>query len=240
MYLVLLGLPVVGKGTQAERIVEELKLPHVASGDLYRENLREETELGLLAKEYMDKGDLVPDNVTISKVRERLEQPDSDQGIILDGFPRTLAQAEGLNEILQSKGCNLDGVLYIAVPDQDLVRRLSGRRICVQCQTTFHTYFHPPVNEGVCDVCGGRLYQRDDNKQKIVRARLKVYRGQTAPLIDYYYQADLSLEVDGSGDIETVGAALLEAARSLERLRQSERGNENPIENCMRTETRPR
>ena len=215
MYLVLLGPPGAGKGTQAERLEEALKLPHVASGDLFRENLKNETELGLLAKKYMDKGDLVPDDVTIAMVRDRLQRPDCDQGAILDGFPRTQAQAQALDRMLADMGRRLDGVLYIAVPDEELVRRLSGRWICRQCQTPYHTIFSPPAQEGVCDACGGELYQRDDDKPETVRARLKVYHQQTSPLIDYYRQAGLLVEVDGAGDIETVSTALLEAAHSL-------------------------
>jgi len=215
MYLVLLGPPGAGKGTQAERLQEELKLPHVASGDLFRENLKNETELGLLAKKYMDKGDLVPDDVTIAMVRDRLQRPDCDQGAILDGFPRTQPQAESLDTMLADMGRQLGGVLYIAVPDEELVHRLSGRWICRQCQTPYHTMFNPPAKEGVCDACGGELYQRDDDKPETVRARLKVYNQQTSPLIDYYRQAGLLVEVDGAGDIETVSTVLLEAARSL-------------------------
>jgi adenylate kinase len=217
MYLVLLGPPGAGKGTQAERLQEELKLPHVASGDLFRENIGNETELGLLAKGYIDQGELVPDDVTIAMVRERLQRPDCAQGVILDGFPRTLAQAESLDEMLADMGRKLDGVLCIAVPDEELVRRLSGRWICRQCQTPYHTIFSPPAQEGVCDACGEELYQRDDDQPETVRARLRVYHQQTAPLIDYYRQADLLVEVDGAGDIETVSAALLEAVRNLTR-----------------------
>jgi adenylate kinase len=217
MYLVLLGPPGAGKGTQAERLQEELKLPHVASGDLFRENLRNETELGLLAKTYMDKGELVPDDVTIAMVRDRLWRPDCDQGAILDGFPRTKPQAESLDTMLAEMGRRLAGVLYIAVPDEELVRRLSGRWICRQCQTPYHAMFSPPAREGVCDACSGALYQRDDDKPETVRARLRVYHQQTSPLIDYYRQACLLVEVDGAGDIETVSAALLEAARDLMR-----------------------
>jgi len=215
MYLVLLGPPGAGKGTQAERLEGALKLPHVASGDLFRENLRNETELGLLAKKYMDKGDLVPDDVTIAMVRNRLQRPDCDRGAILDGFPRTQPQAQALDRMLADMGRRLDSVLYIAVPDEELVRRLSGRWICRQCQTPYHTIFSPPAREGVCDACGGELYQRDDDKPETVRARLKVYHQQTSPLIDYYRQAGLLVEVDGAGDIETVSTALLEAAHSL-------------------------
>ncbi len=215
MYLVLLGPPGAGKGTQAERLEAKLKLPHVASGDLFRENMRNETELGVLAREYIDKGNLVPDDVTIAMVRERLQRPDCVQGVILDGFPRTLPQVQSLDKMLADMGRKLDGVLYIAVPEEELVRRLSGRWICSQCQTPYHTMFSPPAKEGVCDACGGMLYQRDDDRPETVRARLTVYHQQTAPLIDYYRQAGLLVEVDGAGDIETVSEALLEAVRNL-------------------------
>jgi len=223
MYLVLLGPPGSGKGTQAERLKEQLGLPHVASGELFRENVGNETELGLLAKEYMDRGQLVPDDVTIAMVRERLQRPDCDDGVILDGFPRTLAQAQALDKMLAGTGRTLAGVLYINVPDKETVRRLSGRWICGQCQTPYHVVFSPPGDEGVCDECGGELYQRDDDRPETVRARLRVYHQQTAPLIDYYRRArpsagsgrSLLVEVDGAGDIETVGVALLDAIRSL-------------------------
>jgi adenylate kinase len=215
MNLVLLGPPGAGKGTQAERLGEEFKLPHVASGDLFRENLKNKTELGMLASRYMNKGELVPDDVTIAMIRDRLERPDYENGVILDGFPRTLAQAEGLKEILAGMGRKLDGVLYIAVPDEELVDRLSGRRICRRCQTPYHVQFNPPKEQGVCGTCGGELYQRDDDKPETVRARLEVYHQQTSPLIDFYRQFGLLIEVDGSGDIEKVSSALSAAAHSL-------------------------
>jgi adenylate kinase len=215
MYLVLLGPPGAGKGTQAERLEEELHLPHVSSGELFRENMKNETELGLLAKGYIDRGDLVPDDVTIAMIRARLQRPDCEQGAILDGFPRTQAQAEALDRMLAEMERGLDGVLYIAVPDEVLVRRLSGRWLCSQCQTPYHTAFSPPTKEGICDACGGELYQREDDKPETVRARLEVYRRQTAPLIDYYRQAGLLVEVDGAGGIETVSTALLEAVHNL-------------------------
>jgi adenylate kinase len=163
----------------------------------------------------MDQGSLVPDGVTIAMVRERLEKSDCEQGVILDGFPRTLAQAAGLDDMLSDLERSLDGVLYIAVPDEELVTRLSGRWICRQCQTPYHTVFSPPAASGICDDCSGELYQRDDDRPETVRARLEVYHQQTAPLIDYYRQAGLLREVNGAGDMEAVTVALLEAIRHL-------------------------
>ena len=217
MNLVLLGPPGAGKGTQAERLAEEFKLPHVASGDLFRENLKKKTDLGLLANRYITEGELVPDDVTIAMIQDRLERPDCENGVFLDGFPRTLAQAEGLKEILTKMCRTLDGVLYIAVSDEELVDRLSGRRICRRCQTPYHIQYNPPQKHGVCGTCGGRLYQREDDKPETVRARLKVYHQQTSPLIDYYRQYGLLTEVDGSGGIETVNSTLSEAAQSLDK-----------------------
>lgn len=215
MFLVLLGPPGVGKGTQAERIQKEMKLAHVASGDLFRENMSNETELGVLAKTYIDKGDLVPDEVTIAMVKDRIQRPDCAHGVLFDGFPRTLPQAEGLDKMLADDGYRLDGVLYLYASDEVLVKRLSGRRICRNCQTPYHIVFNPPAKQGVCDVCGGELYQRDDDKPETVLARLQVYHNQTAPLIDYYRQAGLLKEVDGVGDMETISAAIIEAAHSF-------------------------
>jgi adenylate kinase len=216
MYLVLLGPPGAGKGTQAERLEENLDLPHVSSGELFRENMRDETELGLLAKTYIDRGDLVPDDVTIGMIRKRLSRPDCGRGAILDGFPRTQPQALALDNMLADMGRRLDGVLYLSVPDEELVRRLSGRWLCRECQTAYHTVFSPPTTGGLCDVCGGQLYQREDDKPETVRARLDVYHERTAPLIEYYRNQGLLVEVDGSGDIEAVQAAMLAAVRSLD------------------------
>lgn len=215
MNIVLLGPPGAGKGTQADLLQERLGIPHVASGDLFRYNLKNETELGALAKTYMNRGDLVPDDVTIAMVRDRLEQPDCEKGVVLDGFPRTIPQAEALSEMLEDMGRTLDGVISIKVSEEELVRRLSGRRICRECQTPYHVDFSPPRQEGVCDVCGGELYQRDDDKPETVRNRLRVYFDQTTPLIDYYREAGLLYEVDGKGDIDTVNKALLEVVERL-------------------------
>ncbi|MEJ2569462.1 MAG: adenylate kinase [Anaerolineales bacterium] len=215
MILVLLGPPGAGKGTQAERLQETFNLVHVASGDLFRENLREKTELGKLAQKYMDRGELVPDDVTIGMIRSRLEQPDAAEGVILDGFPRTIAQARGLDEMLDAMDRELSAVLHIAVPDEELIRRLSGRWICEQCQTPYHVLSNPPREAGICDVCGGKLYQREDDKPETVRARLKVYHEQTSPLIEFYRKADLLREVDGSGGIDEVWQALKKIVEDL-------------------------
>jgi adenylate kinase len=192
-----------------------MKLAHVASGDLFRENISNETELGVLAKTYIDKGDLVPDEVTIAMVKDRIQRPDCAHGVLFDGFPRTLPQVEGLDKMLADDGYRLDGVLYLYASDEVLVKRLSGRRICRNCQTPYHIVFNPPAKQGVCDVCGGELYQRDDDKPETVLARLQVYHNQTAPLIDYYRQAGLLKEVDGVGDMETISAAIIEVAHSF-------------------------
>lgn len=209
MNLILLGPPGAGKGTQAERLVEALGIPQVASGDLFREHIRNETDLGKLAKEYIDQGELVPDDVTVAMVKERLMLPDCKDGVILDGFPRTIAQAESLDGILKELGRELDSVINISVPDEDLIRRLSGRWICSQCQTPFHLAYSRPNVQGVCDFCGGRLYQREDDKPETVRNRLEVYHRQTAPLIEYYRDRGLLDEIDGTGEIGEVTDRLL-------------------------------
>ncbi len=216
MILVLLGPPGAGKGTQAERLQEAFNLVHVASGDLFRENLRQKTDLGNLAQKYMDRGELVPDDVTIGMVRARLEQPDAAEGIILDGFPRTIAQARGLDEMLDDMDRELSAVLHIAVPDEELIRRLSGRWICEQCQTPYHVLSNPPQVAGKCNLCGGKLYQRDDDKPETVGARLEVYHSQTSPLIEFYREANLLREVDGSGEIDDVWEALKNTVEALE------------------------
>ena len=214
--LVLLGAPGSGKGTQAETLSRELKLPHIASGDLFRENLRQATELGRLAKGYMDRGELVPDEITEGMVRERLARPDTAHGFILDGFPRTLPQAHALGEMLGALGRRLAGVLSIAVPDEAIVARLAGRLICRECQTPYHRDHKRPAKEGLCDRCGGPLYQRDDDNPATVRARLRTFHAQTAPLVQFYREAGLLKEVDGNGELATVTAHTLAAAHGLQ------------------------
>ena len=212
--LVLLGGPGSGKGTQAEQLCAALALPHIATGDLFRENLRRQTDLGKLAKTYMDRGELVPDDVTEAMVQQRLAGPDTVSGFILDGFPRTLPQAEALGEMLENLQRGLTRVLYINVPDEAIVERLGGRLICRNCQAPYHRAFKPPAQPGRCDTCGSELYQRDDDNPATVRARLRTFHGQTEPLIEYYRRAGCLAEVDGSGDVATVNRALLAATRA--------------------------
>jgi len=215
-FIVLLGPPASGKGTQAARLREVLNLPHVASGDLFRENLKNETELGLKAKGYMDRGVLVPDDVTIAMVMERLSRPDCAGGALLDGFPRTIAQAEALDRALVERGYKISLVPYIAVPDEILIERVSGRRLCRVCGEAYHIKFNLPKQPGVCDKDGGELYQRDDDKPETVRKRLEVYWEQTSPLIDYYRRQEVLVEVDGDQPIDAVGADLRAAVASVE------------------------
>lgn len=208
-YIVLLGPPGAGKGTQAQLISSKLGLPHVSSGDLFREHLKAETELGRLAKYYMDRGELVPDDVTIEMVRQRLSQPDCAAGALLDGFPRTPPQAEALSKMLEDFNGKVDAVPYINVPEEILVERLSGRWTCRAEGHVFHEKYNPPREAGRCDVDGSELYQREDDKAETVINRIRVYFKQTMPLIEYYRQQGVLIEVDGSQPIERVSADLL-------------------------------
>lgn len=210
-YIILLGPPASGKGTQAARLEDKLEIPHVASGDLFRYNLKNETELGLKAKTYMDKGELVPDDVTIAMVLDRLSREDCDDGALLDGFPRTIPQAEALDEALAEEGESIDLVLNIQVPEDVLIKRVTGRRLCRQCGASYHLEYKPPEEPGVCDKCGGELYQRDDDTKETARKRLEVYREQTQPLVDYYSDKDLLVNIDGDQSIDEVTESLLEA-----------------------------
>lgn len=212
MKVILLGPPGAGKGTQAARVADELGVTRAASGDLFRENLRNETELGLLAKSYMDKGELVPDDVTIRLVMAWINAPEQDGGFVLDGFPRTLPQAEALDSALAPSG-GLDRVLYVNVAANELVRRLAGRFICPMCQTPYHLTASPPKIEGRCDVEGGALYQRDDDKPEVVKNRLRVYFDETEPLVGHYRSSGVLREIDGEGTVDAVGALLVDALR---------------------------
>jgi adenylate kinase len=214
LFVVLLGAPGAGKGTQAERLSENLGIPQVSTGDLFRENLKKETELGLMAKQYMDRGELVPDEVTVAMVRERLSRPDAAKGAILDGFPRTIPQAEALEELLHDMGTGLDLVPYIKVPEDMLLARLAGRWTCRRCGAMYHELYSPPQEPGVCDKCGGELYQRPDDTPETQKHRIKVYFEQTAPLIDYYRDKGLLVEVDGRPGIEEIQAELVDIIKT--------------------------
>ncbi len=211
MYTIFLGAPGAGKGTQAARAAEELKLAHIASGDMFREALEKQDELATEARSYMEKGMLVPDEITIRMVLERISAPDCEHGVIFDGFPRNLAQAEALDKALAGQAKAIDNVAYIKVSEEELLTRLSGRWICRQCQAPYHAVNSPPRVRGKCDQCGGELYQRSDDTEETVKERLKVYFAQTAPLIDYYTQAGKLLEIDGEGGMDEVGERILEA-----------------------------
>ena len=210
-YIVLLGPPGAGKGTQAQLIAQKHGLVHVSSGDLFRENLKNETELGKLAQTFMKRGELVPDDVTIAMVRERLSRADCEKGALLDGFPRTPAQARALAQMLQEFDADVSVVPYIAVTEEVLVERLSGRWTCRMNGHVFHEKFNPPAVAGVCDYDGSELYQRDDDLPATVKNRIKVYQEQTAPLISYYRENGLLVEVDGTKPIDQVTNALLQA-----------------------------
>lgn len=210
-FVILLGPPGAGKGTQAKRLSEGLSLPHISSGEIFREHLREDSELGKRARAYMDRGDLVPDDLTISMIADRLNGPDCARGAILDGFPRTPAQAEGLREILSEQGTQVSVVLLIAVPEDELVRRLSGRLVCEAEGHVYHTEYNPPEASGICDIDGSELYQRDDDKPETVRARIKVYMEKTEPLIEYYRSRGLLTEIDGAQPINDVTSDLVRA-----------------------------
>jgi adenylate kinase len=207
-FYVLLGPPGAGKGTQATIISEKCGIPHVSSGNIFRENLQNETELGKKAKEFMEKGELVPDDITIGMVTDRLSQPDCQNGALLDGFPRTPAQAEALSKFLAGIGKQIDAVPLIDVPSEELIERLSGRWTCRAEGHVYHPKFKPPQKEGICDIDGSELYQREDDKRETVEQRIKVYNNQTAPLIEYYENKGLLRKIDGSQSIEKVTAAL--------------------------------
>jgi len=204
MNIIFLGPPGAGKGTQAKILVEKYGIPQISTGDMLREHVKKGTELGKKAKEYMDKGQLVPDEIILSMVKERLSQPDAQKGFILDGFPRTVAQAEALDKMLEEMGRKIEYVLALIVPDDELVERLTGRRTCKNCGMMYHIKFKPPKVDGKCDVCGGELYQRPDDNEETVRNRLKVYHESTAPLIEYYKKKGVLFEIDGTKSIEEI------------------------------------
>lgn len=208
-----MGPPGAGKGTQAEVLVKELKIPHISTGDMFRAAISEGTEMGKKAKEYMDKGQLVPDEVVVGMVKERLGKPDTAVGFLLDGFPRNLSQAKALDETLASLGIKTDGVINIAVPRERLMARLTGRRVCKNCGSSYHVMFNPPKSEGVCNSCGGELYQRSDDNEVSVGNRLDVYEAQTKPLIEYYQTQGVLKEINGDQAIDSVLKDILASLR---------------------------
>ncbi len=210
MKIIMLGAPGAGKGTQAKKIAEKYGIPHISTGDIFRANIKGGTELGLKAKTFMDQGMLVPDEITIGMLMDRIKADDCAAGYVLDGFPRTIPQAESLTEALAGRGESIDYAINVDVPDEDIVARMSGRRACLSCGATYHVRFNPPKTEGVCDVCGSALVQRDDDKPETVKNRLAVYHEQTQPLIDYYQRAGVLKEVDGTRDLERVFADIVE------------------------------
>lgn len=204
MKLIMLGAPGAGKGTQAKKISAKYEIPHISTGDIFRANIKGGTELGMKAKAFMDQGQLVPDEITIGMLLDRIKEDDCKNGYVLDGFPRTIPQAESLTKALTELGDKIDWAVNVDVPDENIISRMSGRRACLGCGQTYHIVYNAPKQEGVCDACGETLVLRDDDKPETVKKRLEVYHEQTQPLIDYYKAAGVLAEVDGTKDLENV------------------------------------
>ena len=210
MKIIMLGAPGAGKGTQAKKIAEKYQIPHISTGDIFRANIKGGTELGMKAKTFMDQGMLVPDEITIGMLMDRIGQEDCINGYVLDGFPRTIPQAESLTKALAERGEKVDYAIIVDVPDENIINRMSGRRACLGCGATYHITFNPPVKEGICDTCGQELVLRDDDKPETVKKRLDVYHQQTQPLIDYYKNAEVLAEVDGTQPMDAVFQGIVE------------------------------
>lgn len=204
MNIILMGLPGAGKGTQASEIVKKFPIPHISTGDMFRKAIKDETDLGKEAKSYMDRGELVPDEVTVGIVKERISEDDAKKGFLLDGFPRTIDQAESLTQIMSELDREIDAVINIEVPEEELMNRLTGRRICEKCGTTYHLVFNPPKVDGICDIDGGKLYQREDDNPETVSNRLSVNVKQSKPILEYYNNKGVLKNIDGSKDIDEV------------------------------------
>ncbi|MGX0401246.1 adenylate kinase [Staphylococcus pasteuri] len=216
MNIILMGLPGAGKGTQASEIVKKFPIPHISTGDMFRKAIKDETDLGKEAKSYMDRGELVPDEVTVGIVKERISEDDAKKGFLLDGFPRTIDQAEALNSIIAELDRSIDAVINIEVPEEELMNRLTGRRICEKCGTTYHLVFNPPKVEGICDLDGGKLYQREDDNPETVSNRLKVNVKQSKPILEYYDNKGVLNNIDGSKDIEEVTTDVIDILDQLQ------------------------
>lgn len=210
MKIIMLGAPGAGKGTQAKKIAAKYNIPHISTGDIFRANIKNGTELGKKAKTYMDQGLLVPDDLVVDLVVDRVGQDDCERGYVLDGFPRTIPQAQALTKALADMGQKVDYAIDVDVPDENIVRRMSGRRACVGCGATYHVVYAPTKKEGICDTCGGELILRDDDKPETVQKRLNVYHEQTQPLIDYYTEAGILKTVDGTVDIDDVFQSIVD------------------------------
>ena len=204
MNIILMGLPGAGKGTQASEIVKKFPIPHISTGDMFRKAIKDETDLGKEAKSYMDRGELVPDEVTVGIVKDRISEDDAKKGFLLDGFPRTIEQAEALSNIMQELDRKIDAVINIEVPEEELMNRLTGRRICEKCGTTYHLVFNPPKVDGICDLDGGKLYQREDDNPETVANRLNVNVKQSKPILEFYDNKQVLNNIDGSRDIKVV------------------------------------
>lgn len=204
MNIILMGSPGAGKGTQASEIVKKFPIPHISTGDMFRKAIKDETDLGKEAKSYMDRGELVPDEVTVGIVKERISEDDAKKGFLLDGFPRTIDQAESLSQIMSELDREIDAVINIEVPEEELMNRLTGRRICEKCGTTYHLVFNPPKVDGICDIDGGKLYQREDDNPETVSNRLSVNVKQSKPILEYYNNKGVLKNIDGSKDIDEV------------------------------------
>lgn len=209
MRVLLMGPPGAGKGTQAEKLTEILDIPHISTGDMFRKAIKDQTDLGIKAKGFMDKGELVPDEVTVGIVKDRISEEDCKNGFLLDGFPRTVVQADALGKMLEDLGIKLDSVINVEVPFEELIGRLTGRRICKSCGATYHMIFNPPKVGDVCDKCNGELYQRDDDTEETAKNRLQVYENQTAPLLEYYNKTNLLTNINGYQSMENVLSDIL-------------------------------
>lgn len=215
MNIILMGLPGAGKGTQASEIVKKFPIPHISTGDMFRKAIKDETDLGKEAKSYMDRGELVPDEVTVGIVKDRISEDDAKKGFLLDGFPRTIEQAEALNQIMQELDRKIDAVINIEVPEEELMNRLTGRRICEKCGTTYHLVFNPPKVEGICDFDGGKLYQREDDNPETVANRLNVNVKQSKPILEFYDNKNVLKNIDGSRDINVVTEDVIDILEGL-------------------------